>query len=42
MLSILSGEQRVVYDSLLAEWDRRREERRQDTIPDGEGTGDAG
>ena len=42
MLSILTTEQRVTYDSLLAEWDRRREERRQDTIPDAGGTGGAG
>jgi hypothetical protein len=35
MLAILTTEQREVYDSLLAEWDRRREERREDSIPDG-------
>ena len=33
MISILSAEQRVVYDSLLVDWNRRRQERRQDSVP---------
>jgi Spy/CpxP family protein refolding chaperone len=33
MLGILTAEQRVVYDSLLVDWERRRQERRQDSVP---------
>lgn len=33
MVGILSAEQRVVYDSLLVDWERRRQERRQDSVP---------
>lgn len=35
MLAILTDEQRLVYDSLLSEWERGREERRQDSLPEG-------
>jgi Spy/CpxP family protein refolding chaperone len=40
MLSILTTEQRVVYDSLLSDWEGRREERRRDTVPEPGGNGD--
>ncbi|MGD2122835.1 MAG: hypothetical protein PVJ76_13870, partial [Gemmatimonadota bacterium] len=42
MLSILTAEQRLVYDSLLSEWDHRIEERRQDSISEQGGNGGEG
>ncbi len=36
---ILTAEQRVAYDSLLVEWNRRRQERRTDSLEGNEGSG---
>ncbi len=40
--AILTVEQQVAYDSLVADWDRRREVRRQDSISDTGGRRDEG
>ena len=39
VMAIMTVEQRTVYDSLRAEWESRRQERRQDSIPGNEGEG---
>jgi hypothetical protein len=39
VMAILTVEQRTVYDSLRAEWEIRRQEWRQDSIPGNEGEG---